>query len=117
MPRVKPAIITLRDGTILRDNVDKIDYGAHLLTLYAEEMQSTPVERKKWNKTITVNEMKSVRVPIKSWPYAAIKEVDWGYMPKEQYDRVMKELAEAKQAAEAKKAEKSDESKQDGEKV
>ena len=110
MPRVKPAVITLRDGTILRDNVDKIDYGAQLLTTYADELQSTPTKRVykgikkllKWNTTEMIQEMKQVRVPIKSWPYSAIKDVDWGYMPKKQYDHVMSELAKAKQAADAK---------------
>ena len=106
MPRVKPAVITLRDGTILRDNVDKIDYGAQLLTTYQDELQTVPEKRKKkwheWNKDVVVQVTKQVRVPIKSWPYTAIKEIDWGYMPKKQYDHVMSELAKAKQAAEAK---------------
>ena len=114
MPRVRPATITLRDGTILRDNKDKIEYGPQLLSTFAVEMQSQPEERKgKWwqgYKKTTVQMQQQVKVPIKSWPYTAIKEIDWGYIPKAQYDKIMDELAKAKQAAEAKKQEKSDES-------
>ena len=64
MPRVKPAVITIRDGTILRENVDKIEYGPQLITTYATEIQSHPVERKgpwwQWNIKRTVQEQQKI---------------------------------------------------------
>jgi len=103
----------MRDGTVLREKHDSIEYGDQLITTYAVEMANVPVYKSDWRgrKTDRVlrKEPREVRVPIKSWPYSAIKDIDWGYITPEQYTRLRDELAEAKQAADAKRQEKSNE--------
>jgi hypothetical protein len=111
----------LRDGTILREDRDRIEYGPQLISTYAVEIQSVPVEKKtRWGKKVTIQQQQQVKVPIMSWPYSAITKIDWGYMDPKTY-AIAKELrdkmAKAKQAEDAKKQEKSNESAQEGESV
>jgi hypothetical protein len=107
MPKVKYATVTLRDGTILREGHDHIEYGPQLLSTFAVEMQSKPVERKSkwwhWNKTV-VQVQEQARVPIKSWPYSQVTRIDWGYMAVEEYNALKKIVADqkAKERANAK---------------
>ena len=102
MPRIKPATVTLRDGTILRENKDKIEYGSQLISTYAVEMQAVE-KRIKWGRK--VREMAQVRVPILSWPYTQITRIDWGYVDQATFNRIKSELDKAKQAEQSKKSE------------
>ena len=100
MPRVKPATITLRDGTILKESRDKIEYGPQLISTYAVELGDVPEYKKDWRGKDTTTVLKHVkqqtRVPIMSWPYSQVKSIDWGYISKESYDKVIQGLNEAK---------------------
>lgn len=113
MPRVRPATITLRDGTILKEGKDQIELAKDMINVFTVEIQEVdeklPKKWYEWNVTTTKKVMKQVRIPIMSYPYSQVKSIDWGYIPKEQYDKVMSELAKAKQAEDATKKGHSDE--------
>lgn len=111
MPRVKAAVITLRDGTILCQGNENIEYGDNLITTYKVEMIDVEVMKKDWRgkdtKTVLRHEQREGKVPVMSWPYNEIKRIDWGYIGMEEFTALKKivdeQKAKAKQAADAKK--------------
>jgi hypothetical protein len=111
MPKVKPAIIYLRNGDMIKENEFRIEYGPQLLTTYTIEMGK--VEKKsRFGKVRVVDT--PVKVPIMSYSYSQISRIDWGYVDQKTYDHIKSQLDKAQKADESKKGDKGAELGNDG---
>ena len=119
MPKVKPAQISFRDGTVLKEGRDNIEYGPQLITTFAVEIVDTPEYKKDWRGRPTKVVLKHVkqqgRVPIKSWSYSQLTHIDWGHMGIEEYNGLKQIIAEQKAKEKSKQSKEREHDKSVGE--